>query len=89
MRHPQLVGMACWGIGHLAYNGDMRSVVLFGGLATWAVIQMFLLNRRDPTWVQPNNVPLNRDLGLVLFATLVYMTFLYTHHLLFAGTPLT
>ena len=82
------MGMACWGVGHLLANGDARSVVLFGGLTAWALIEMFLLNRRDGEWVKPAKVSGNRDFSLVLFAALVYLTFLYTHHMLFGGTEL-
>lgn len=40
VRHPQLVGTALWGAGHLLFGGDSRSVVLFGGLALWALVSM-------------------------------------------------
>ncbi len=89
MRHPQLIGVACWGVGHLFANGDVRSIVLFGGLTIWALLEMFLLNRRDGDWVKPVRVSANKDLTMVLFSVLVYGTFLYTHHLLFGGSPLT
>jgi len=89
MRHPQLIGMACWGVGHLFSCGDSRSIVLFGGLTIWALLEMILINRRDGDWVKPASVPANKDLTLVLFSVLVYGAVLYTHHLVFGGTPLT
>jgi uncharacterized membrane protein len=89
MRHPQLIGTACWGVGHLFAIGDTRSIVLFGGLAAWALIEMLLLNRRDGEWVKPASVPGKNDLTMVLFSVLVFMVVLYTHHLIFGGSPLT
>ena len=89
MRHPQLIGMACWGVGHLFANGDARSLVLFGGLTAWALIEMVLLNRRDGAWVKPASVPGKKDLTMVMFSALVYLVVLYTHHLVFGGSPLT
>jgi uncharacterized membrane protein len=89
LRHPQLLGMAFWGAGHLLSNGETRSILFFGGLTAWALIEMWLLNRREGAWTKPASVPANRDLALILFSALVYMTFLYTHHLLFSGSPLT
>lgn len=89
LRHPQLIGMACWGVGHLLANGDTRSMVLFGGLTAWALVEMFLLNRRDGEWTKPVPVPVKKDFALVLFGALVFMVFLYTHHLIFGGSPLT
>jgi len=89
LRHPQLTGVCLWGIGHLAANGEARSIVLFGGLTLWAVIEALLLNRRDGEWHKPEKVSHTRDLALVLFSSLVYMAFIYTHHLIFGGSPLT
>jgi len=88
LRHPQLMGMIFWGVGHLLANGDTRSVVFFGGLAAWALVEMLLLNRRDGVWTKPVAVPGKRDFALVLFSALVYLTFLYTHAMLFGGTEL-
>jgi len=89
LRHPQLIGMVCWGVGHMLAVGTARALVLFGGLSLWAIIEIFLLNRRDGEWIKPEKVPYIKDLSMVLFGILVYMAFLYTHHLLFGGSPLT
>ena len=40
-------------MAHLLANGDSRSLVLFGGLAAWCVLEMLLINRRDGAWVKP------------------------------------
>lgn len=40
VRHPQLVGTVLWGAGHLLAGGSDRGVVLFGGLALWALLSM-------------------------------------------------
>lgn len=40
VRHPQLAGTILWGAGHLLSGGDARAVVLFGGLALWALVSM-------------------------------------------------
>lgn len=88
MRHPQLTGVAMWGLGHLLAVGTARAIVLFGGLTIWALIEIFLINKRDGTWVKPERAPLKKDVTLVAFAVLVYLAFLYTHHMLFGGTNL-
>jgi len=88
MRHPQLIGFACWGVGHLLAVGTLRSLVFFGGLTAWAIIEIFLINKRDGAWVRPARVPLKKDVTMVAFAVLVYLAFLFTHHLLFGGTNL-
>ncbi|MFK7943374.1 MAG: NnrU family protein [Paracoccaceae bacterium] len=47
IRHPQLIGMKTWALAHLLVNGDLASIVLFGGLIAWAVLAMIGSNRRD------------------------------------------
>lgn len=88
LRHPQLIGFACWGLGHLLAIGTARSIVLFGGLTAWALIEIFLINKRDGEWVKPEKASVKNDVAVVAFGALFYMAFLFTHHLLFGGTDL-
>ena len=89
MRHPQLVGVVSFGVGHLFAVGTARAIALFAGLTIWAIIEIVLINRRDGEWVKPVRAPFKKDASMVLFSVLVYMAFLYTHHLMFGGSPLT
>jgi len=52
IRHPQLTGVKLWAVAHLLSNGELRSVVLFGGLLAWAVLEVIFINRRDGAWVK-------------------------------------
>jgi len=88
IRHPQLIGFASWGLGHLVAVGTGRAIVLFGGLTIWAVVEIYLINKRDGAWVKPDKAPFKNDVTMVAFAVLAYLAFLYTHHLLFGGTNL-
>ncbi|MEM7191123.1 MAG: NnrU family protein, partial [Pseudomonadota bacterium] len=47
IRHGQFTGLKIWAIAHLLVNGDLSSVVLFGGLLAWAVVALIGTNRRD------------------------------------------
>lgn len=51
-RHPFLWAMALWAAGHLAANGDLPSLVLFGGMLALALFGMREIDRkarrRDP-----------------------------------------
>ena len=47
VRHPQLTAIKAWAVGHILVNGDVPSLVLFGGLLGWAVISVILINRQD------------------------------------------
>ena len=84
VRHPQLCAIVLWSAAHLLSNGDTRSVVLFGGLGVWALIEIPLLNRRDPDWQPPAPRALHRELigmaiAVAAFALLVVL------HPYFAG----
>lgn len=52
IRHPQLTSMMVWAFAHLLSNGDTRSVVLFGGMGVWALLEMIAINRREGPWVK-------------------------------------
>ncbi|WP_281984561.1 NnrU family protein [Thalassorhabdomicrobium marinisediminis] len=47
IRHPQLTAVLVWSGAHLLVNGDLRSLMLFGGLALWALAEMALINRAE------------------------------------------
>jgi len=87
LRHPQLTGVAVWGVGHLFANGEGRSIVLFAGMAAWAVIEMVLINRREGAWSRPDAVPLKNDMFLVVGAAAVYAGVAAAHQWLFGFSP--
>jgi len=45
-RHPFLVGVTIWAVGHAAVNGDVASVTLFGGLAILCIGGMIHIDLR-------------------------------------------
>ena len=53
IRHPQLIGFAIWAVAHLMVNGDLASIILFGGLLIWSVGSIQLINRAKPDWTPP------------------------------------
>ena len=87
IRHPQLTGLVAWAIGHLLTNGDNLSFALFGGLGLWAVIEMFLINRRDGSWVKPEPTPMSGEVKPVLIGLVVFAVFLFAHPYLFGVSP--
>ena len=52
MRHPMLWGAVIWAVAHLLVNGDAASLVLFGGIGLWALVEMVAINAAGP-WVRP------------------------------------
>ena len=53
IRHPQLAAVKLWAVAHLLANGEVRSVILFGGMLAWAVLEVIFINRRDGAWIKP------------------------------------
>jgi len=88
LRHPQLGAVVVWGIAHLLANGDTRSLVLFGGLAVWALVEMSLINRREGAWQRPAREPLSAELKPLIIGAIVYGVFVFLHPYLFGVSPI-
>lgn len=71
IRHPQLTAIALWATAHLLVNGDAASVVLFGWLLAWALVEIVVINRAQPAWTPPPPAPLGKEVGAVVGAVLV------------------
>ena len=87
VRHPQLTAVIVWGLAHLLANGESRSIVLFGGLTLWAVLEIVLINRRDGARVKPDPVPVKKDVIAVVAGVAVYLVFAFSHQWLFGVSP--
>lgn len=70
LRHPMLLAALVWAAAHLLVNGDLPSLILFGGLGLWALVQMLLINRAEPRYVPPANLTAKGD-AIWLVASLV------------------
>jgi uncharacterized membrane protein len=79
LRHPQLTGVALWAGAHLLMNGDSRSLVLFGGLGAWALLEMLFINRRDGPWVKPAVPGIGQEVKILLIGLVVFMGVLFAH----------
>jgi len=71
LRHPLLIGVMVWAVAHLLVNGDLPSLVLFGGLLIWAVLEVVLINTAVPNWTKPEPAPLGKEIGAVVGAVVV------------------
>ena len=80
LRHPMLSGVIVWSAGHLLANGDTRSIVLFGGLGIWAVLNMLAINMREGAWVRPEAGPLKADIKTVVISLVIFAVIATIHH---------
>ena len=80
MRHPMLIGMKTWAIAHLLVNGDLASIVLFGSMLAWAVVEVIVINRTSPAWAPDREArPGKRDLGLVVAWLVIFVVVAAVH----------
>jgi uncharacterized membrane protein len=86
IRHPQLTSVKLWAVLHLLSNGEWRSIVLFGGMLAWAVLEVIFINRRDGARVKPPPVGLAKTLISALVG-LLGAALLILAHPWFAGLP--
>lgn len=70
-RHPVLWGFLFWSLGHLVPNGDLRSLILFGGLALFTVSGFVLLDRRARKRLGARFEQMARASSLVPFAAVL------------------
>lgn len=87
LRHPQMTGTILWGVAHLLVNGDSRSIVLFGGLVTWAILEILLINRRDGAWQKPGAAAITFDIAPLAIGVVAFGVIAYFHLRLFGVPP--
>jgi uncharacterized membrane protein len=88
IRHPQLTGLLIWAIAHLMLNGDSRSILLFGWLAVWAVLEIIFINRRDGAWIKPEAPAWSREVRGLAISIIVIVIVVFIHPYI-AGVPIT
>lgn len=86
LRHPQLTGVLAWALAHLSVNGDQRSLVLFGGVGLWAIVEIVAINRREGAWVKPAPVGLLRSTVPLAIGAAAWALLVWAHPWL-AGVP--
>ena len=80
MRHPMLTGVIVWAVAHLLVNGDSASVILFGGLAVWAIAETLIINAKAGPWQRPEPGPVSGDIRLLIIAAVLYAIIAAIHN---------
>ncbi len=78
VKNPQLTGFKIWTVAHLLVNGDLASIVLFGGLLAWAVIQV-IMGKRVPTLVDRDTAPISSPFVHLAFVVVVFVVIAGIH----------
>lgn len=78
-RHPQLLAVKTWAVAHLLVNGDLASIILFGGLLAWAVVSVILINRAEPGWTPPPHAGRATYIRLVVITAVIFAVVVTIH----------
>ena len=87
VRHPFLWGVTLWALSHLAVNGDLGSLMLFGGFGAFAVFDMWSANRRGAE-KSDKKLPRYWDLILISAGSSAYCAVLFLHPYVFGVAAL-
>lgn len=79
VRHPMLVGVIVWAGAHLLVNGDVASIVLFGGMVVWAVASILLINSQEGAWKKPEAGPVSGDIKWLIISAVVFVVIAGLH----------
>lgn len=79
LRHPQLTAVKTWAVAHLLVNGDLASILLFGGLLAWAVGSVIVINRANRDWTPPVQAPAFKEITTVIITLVVVAVVMGIH----------
>lgn len=89
LKHPMLVAVKLWAFSHLLANGDLASVLLFGGFLVWAVVDRISVKRRAAGTAPAAAIEGGRysDIAVILAGLVLYGLFSWKLHELLIGVP--
>ena len=91
LKHPMLVAVKLWAFAHLLANGDLASVLLFGGFLAWAVADRISVKRRGPGAGQiaaaAGDPGKYSDVVVILIGLALYGLFVWKLHVWLIGVP--
>ncbi|HBX96402.1 MAG TPA: NnrU family protein [Hyphomonas sp.] len=88
LKHPMLVAVKLWALGHLLANGEWNSIILFGSFLAYAVIDRIAVKKRGDNG-PPGDVAVSNmgDIGALVIGTGVYVAFVFHLHQWLIGVP--
>jgi uncharacterized membrane protein len=88
LKHPMLAGVKLWALAHLLANGDLGSIILFGSVLAWAVIDRISLKHRADAGAPPIPVDgVRNDVIAVVVGIVAYLALGGLFHPYVIGVP--
>ena len=86
VKHPMLASVKVWAFAHLLSNGEVRSLLLFGGLLAFAVIDRIAVKRRgEPVRTAAS---MKNDFIAIIVGVILYAAVFFFLHRYIAGVAL-
>ena len=86
-KHPMLLAVKIWASAHLLANGDLGSVLLFGGFLAWAVAARISLKRRPGVVIAAATGFGRNDMIAIAVGLAAYLAMAFWLHPLLIGVP--
>lgn len=86
LKHPMLVGVKAWALAHLLANGDLGSILLFGGFLVWAAYDRVAVKRRGDVGPPASPFALGDAIALAI-GTGAFAAMFWLHPIAF-GVPI-
>lgn len=90
VRHPMLAAVKFWALAHLLANGDLGSMLLFGGFLAWAMFARISLKQREAVEGASDFSAMRfgrGDLVALVGGLAAYGVFAFVLHPLLIGVP--
>jgi uncharacterized membrane protein len=88
LKHPMLAGVKLWAFAHLLANGDLGTIILFGSVLAWAVIDRISLKHRADAGAPPIPVDgVRNDVIAVVVGIVAFLALGALFHPYVIGVP--
>ena len=88
VKHPMVLAVKLWAVSHLLANGDLPSVILFGGFLAWGIVDRISLKRRgDLGGGAVERLSPRGDIIAIVGGLAAYVVFAFYLHTLLIGVP--
>ena len=87
LKHPMLASVKTWALAHLLSNGDLGSILLFGGFLAWGVYARIAAKRRGDLGTASAPAGWTNDIIVVVLAIVIYLALGYVFHPVVIGVP--
>ena len=89
LRHPKVLGVALWALGHLLASGSGAGLLLFGAFLAWAVYDRISVKKRGAKGpLGDRHGGVTNDIIAVVVGILLYLAMFRWGHPLLIGVPL-